>query len=226
MSHFFRNIQVLRSIQVAVLAAFFSLSFLCSSYAAEIGEDGLHKQPWFTSTFKDIREDLEEAQADGKRLAIILEQRGCIYCKRLHETVFSDAVVADYIRANYMVVQYNMFGDEEVTDIDGETLTEKTAARKWRLNYTPTIMFFDNEIADDSQDAASIAVSVLPGAFDKWTTLNMFKWVVDKGYESQEPFQKYHARLPEVANKSRKYREGEEKDNDITKSQEPITKPK
>ena len=33
-----------------------------------------------------------------------------------------------------------------------------------------------------------------PGAFGKWTFLDMFRWVREKGYETDEHFQKYHAR--------------------------------
>lgn len=161
--------------------------------AVEIGDDGLHKQEWFTTTFKDIAEDVAAARDEGKRLAIIFEQRGCIYCKRLHEEVFSDPEVREFISENFMVVQYNMFGDEEVTDLDGITLTEKKAARKWRVVYTPTIVFLP-ETAPQNQNVLAAAVSVMPGAFGKWTTLNMFKWVREKGYEGEEHFQKYHAR--------------------------------
>lgn len=170
------------------------LAIATSHGAAEIGEDGLHKQPWFTTSFKDIAEDIETAQAEGKRLAIIFEQRGCIYCRKLHEEVLSDEAIASYISDNFVIVQYNMFGDEEVTDLDGETLSEKTAARKWRVVYTPTIMFLP-ETASAEGDASKAAVSVMPGAFGKGTTLNMFRWVREKGYEGEEHFQKYHARM-------------------------------
>jgi len=169
---------------------------VCGTIAAsatEIGDDGLHKQEWFTTTFKDMKEDVDTAREEGKRLAIIFEQRGCIYCKRLHEEVFTDSEVRDFIAENFMVVQYNMFGDEEVTDLDGTTLTEKKAARKWRVVYTPTILFLP-ETAEENQSVLAAAVSVMPGAFGKWTTLNMFKWVREKGYEGEEHFQKYHAR--------------------------------
>ena len=161
--------------------------------AAEIGEDGLHKQPWFATTFKDVAEDIADAKAQGKRLAILFEQRGCIYCRKLHEEVLVIPQVRDFIEANFVVVQYNMFGDEEVTDTDGETLSEKEAARKWRVVYTPTFMFMPED-APDGADAGRAAVSTMPGAFGKWTTLNMFRWVVEKGYEGDEHFQKYHAR--------------------------------
>lgn len=170
------------------------LLFALPALAAEVGEDGLHKQPWFSVTFKDVREDIQSAADEGKRLAIIIEQRGCIYCKKLHETVFSDSEVTDYIKANFKVVQYNMFGDEEVTDLDGEALPEKKAIRKWGLVFTPTIVFLP-EKAPEGGTLAQASVSTMPGAFGKWTTLNMFKWVREKGYEGDEHFQKYHARI-------------------------------
>jgi hypothetical protein len=34
----------------------------------------------------------------------------------------------------------------------------------------------------------------MPGAFGPHTTFNMFNWIIEKGYESGESFQKYHAR--------------------------------
>ncbi|MDC1494695.1 thioredoxin, partial [Planktomarina temperata] len=44
---------------------------------AEMGDDGLHKAPWMRDTFKDLSEDLADANAEGKRLMVIIEQRGC-----------------------------------------------------------------------------------------------------------------------------------------------------
>ncbi|MEP0520046.1 MAG: thioredoxin family protein [Hyphomicrobiales bacterium] len=179
------------------LASWLILSFGTVN-ASEIGEDGLHKQPWFTSTFRDIAEDIETARDEGKRLVMIFEQRGCIYCARLHEKVFSDPEVASYIQEHFVVVQYNMFGDEEVIDLDGSELTEKTAAREWGVVFTPTIMFLPEEVPEDV-NTAEAAVSTMPGAFGRWTSLHMFQWVVEKGYESEEHFQKYHARKLEEA---------------------------
>jgi len=163
--------------------------------AATLGDDGLHKEDWFQITFRDIGEDIDQARAEGKRLAIIYEQRGCIYCKKLHEEVLSDPEVRAYLEENFVMVQYNMFGDEEVTDLDGETLTEKTAARKWGLLFTPTILFMPDERPAVGKSAAEAAVATMPGAFGKGTFLDMFHWVEDKGYEKGEPFQKYHARM-------------------------------
>ncbi len=170
------------------------LAFSQALHAAEVGDDGLHKESWFTITFRDIADDIAQAKAEGKRLALTFEQRGCIYCAQMHEKILSDPEVRDYIAANFMVVQYNMFGDEEVTDLDGETLTEKTAARRWGYVFTPTIVFLPEE-APEGKTVAEAAVATMPGAFGKWTFLNMFRWVKEKGYERDEHFQQYHARI-------------------------------
>jgi len=175
--------------------SFAMLAFLLTpALAAEVGDDGLHKEEWFSMTFRDVSEDIATAASEGKRLAIIFEQRGCIYCREMHEKILSDPAVRDYIKANYMVVQYNMFGDEEVTDTDGEALTEKAAARKWGYIFTPTIVFLPERI-EGQLPVSKAAVATMPGAFGKLTFLNMFRWVRDKGYEGGEHFQVYHARI-------------------------------
>ena len=42
-----------------------------------LGDDGLYHQPWFLNSFLDLKDDLAEAAAEGKRFAVIWEQRGC-----------------------------------------------------------------------------------------------------------------------------------------------------
>ena len=164
--------------------------------AAELGDDGLHKQPWMRDTFKDLREDLAEANAEGKRLVLFFEQRGCIYCTEMHEKVFSDPGISQFIGDNFFVVQLNLHGDIEVTDFDGESLSEKDMARKWRVMFTPNIVFLPEEVGE-GVSASDAAVAVMPGAFGKGTTLDMFTWVQEKRYDldNGEDFQRYHARM-------------------------------
>jgi thioredoxin-related protein len=169
------------------------ISMVTPAAAFTMGDDGLHKEDWFSITFRDMREDIAAARKEGKRLAIIYEQRGCIYCKKVHEQLLTDPQVRDYIKSNFMMVQYNLYGDEEVTDLDGKTLTEKTAGRRWSVVFTPTILFMP-ETAPDGLTAAQAAVAMMPGAFKKGTFLDMFTWVRQKGYAGEEDFQRYHAR--------------------------------
>lgn len=182
-------------------STFTALVFMAvSALATEIGDDGLHKAPWMRDTFKDLSEDLAEANAEGKRLMVIIEQRGCVYCKKMHEEVFPAEEIASYIDGNYFVVQINMFGDVEVKDFDGEALPEKEMVKKWGALFTPTILFFPEEVGAELS-AAQAAVATMPGAFGRHTTFNMLNWVVEEGYDGDESFQKYHAR--KVADQSR-----------------------
>mgnify|MGYP005858932591 FL=1 len=160
--------------------------------AAELGDDGLHKPDWLRETFKDMTEDLAEANSEGKRLLVMVEQRGCIYCTRMHEKVYPDPTVAALLRDHYFVVQINLFGDVEVTDFDGTTLSEKDMAVRWGLMFTPTLMFLPQEV-DTSKTAAEAAVVLMPGAFEIGTLAALLEWVRDHGYESGEHFQKYLA---------------------------------
>ncbi|WP_299773838.1 thioredoxin family protein [uncultured Tateyamaria sp.] len=182
-----------------LIALLTALCLAIPTTAAELGDDGLHKASWMRDTFKDLTEDLEEAGAEGKRLMVLVEQRGCIYCKKMHEEVFVIPEISQYIEDNFFVVQINMFGDVEVTDFDGTVLPEKDMVKRWGALFTPSIYFFPEEVGDNVV-ATQAAVANMPGAFGRWTTFNMLNWVVEKGYDSDEPFQKYHARKFEEQN--------------------------
>lgn len=162
--------------------------------APVLGDDGLHKAPWLRETFRDLREDLAEAEAEGRRMMLIVEQRGCIYCTRLHEEVFVVPEIHALLSERYFVVQINMFGDVPVTDFDGATLPEKDAVRRWGVLFTPTMIFLPQAVPE-GQTAAEAAVATMPGAFERWTTQNMLTWILEEGYAGDEPFQRYHARL-------------------------------
>ncbi len=180
--------RILAALAVAVVAA--------QAAAVEMGDDGLHKAAWMQDTFKDLREDLDEANDQDKRLLVLFEQRGCIYCTRMHEDVFPRPEIAELLSDRYFVVQMNLHGDTEITDFDGEALREKQAARKWGLMFTPTMMFFPEEVPE-GVPAHEAAVAVMPGAFGPGTTLDLLTWVSEKRYEDQsgEDFQRYHARM-------------------------------
>lgn len=176
-----------------LIALIATLALAVPALAAELGDDGLHKAAWMRDTFKDMGEDLAEAGAEGKRLMVIVEQRGCIYCRKMHEEVFVAPEIEQLLSDAFFVVQLNMFGDVEVTDFDGTALPEKEMVRRWGVLFTPTILFFPEEVGE-GLTAQQAAVAIMPGAFEKGTTQHMLEWVLEKGYEGEEPFQKYHAR--------------------------------
>ncbi len=163
--------------------------------AAELGDDGLHKTAWMRDTFKDLQEDFAEAESEGKRLLILIEQRGCIYCSEMHANTFTDPRVKALLEDTYFPVQINLHGDTEIVDVDGETLSEKAATRKWGVMFTPTMIFFPTGL-DDTKSAGAQAVAIMPGAFKPGTTYDLLTWVAEERYldQSEEDFQRYHAR--------------------------------
>ena len=182
-----------RNVVITVVSVF---SFLATNVSAlELGDDGLHKTRWMQDTFKDLREDLSEANSEGKRLVLFFEQIGCIYCTKMHKEVFSKEKVSNYIEENFFVVQLNLHGDIEVTDFDGEVLAEKDIARKWGILFTPSVIFLPTEVKLDVS-AQQAAVATMPGAFSAWTTMDLFTWVREERYllDNGEDFQRYHAR--------------------------------
>lgn len=101
--------------------------------------------PWFSETFLDFREDVAEAARDGKRLLVYFGQDGCPYCKLLMETTFAETRIADKAKRNFLAVALNLWGDREVTWIDGKRMTEKELGAMLKVQFTPTLLIFDEK---------------------------------------------------------------------------------
>lgn len=180
---------------VLAVGAWLGGSTLSRAWAASegphLGDDGLYRQSWFMETFLNLPEDLQEAASQRKRWAIIWEQRGCPYCKELHLVNFARPEISGYIKKHFAVLQLNIWGAREVTDFDGETLTERQLSFKWRINFTPTIQFFPPAVpANVRQPGVELEVARMPGYFKPFHFITMFEFVHERGYERLR-FQRY-----------------------------------
>lgn len=101
------------------------------------------KPHWFANSFLDIREDVADAAASGKRVALYFYQDGCPYCAKLLDTNFALQDTVERTRKNFEVIAINMWGDREVTGFDGEPITEKAFAKSLKVMFTPTLLFLD-----------------------------------------------------------------------------------
>ena len=155
-------------------------------------DDGLYHHEWFKQSFLDLKDDLQEADEAGKRLAIIFEQVGCIYCKKMQTEVLAQKSINDFVRKSFEVVQMNLWGSRNVTDFDGKVMSEKALAKRWGVIFTPTIVFLPEFSAlSPGTPGHEIKVASMPGAFEGMTFKAMFEWVKAKGYQGDEHFQKY-----------------------------------
>ncbi len=134
------------------LVFFFGCLSGFSSWAKKEGEleglqnPGFQEQPeWFKHSFLDIREDVAEAAEAGRRVMLYFYQDGCPYCKKLITVNFAQKAIADKTRRNFDVIAVNMWGDREVTDMQGESMPEKDFASKMRVMFTPTLIFLNEQ---------------------------------------------------------------------------------
>ncbi len=141
-----------RCIQQRWLAVLLGGLFLLSgSVAAEEKEGKFYgaaetEYPaWFKDSFLDLRDDLSEADKAGRRLVVFFMQNGCPYCHALIERNLAQKDIEQIMRKNFDVVLINMWGDREVHGLDGKQTTEKDLAAALKVQFTPTLLFFNEK---------------------------------------------------------------------------------
>lgn len=135
------------------MSSLFILFMICTPLCAADSEErlgsglvnpGFHDKPsWFKQSFLDLQEDVREASAEGKRVMLFFHQDGCPYCAKLLNENFAIKEIVDKTVAGFQVIAINIWGDNEVTGLDGEVSSEKQLAAKLKVMYTPTLLFLD-----------------------------------------------------------------------------------
>ena len=138
----------MKQLKHTLLVILIILGTLSSCFSAEnqgkfIGGKDTTMPSWFLSSFLDLNEDIEELASNNKRLILFLHQPNCPYCHKFVYENLEDEKTKAKIQKDFAVMDINMFGDREVTDIDGNTSSEKEFAIKHKVQFTPTVIFFD-----------------------------------------------------------------------------------
>ena len=154
---------------------------------AVMTDDGFYREDWFLESFLELADDLAAATAANKRFAIMWELRGCPYCRQTHLANFAKPEITDYIKARFEILQLNIIGSREVTDFDGQKLTEKAFAQKYGVRGVPVFQFFPDSaagLADKAPRDREVARG--QGYIEPQPFLNMFRFVADRAYEKGE----------------------------------------
>jgi thioredoxin-related protein len=173
----------------------------------ELTDDGTHAQKWFYTTSLDLRKDLAAGEPDGRRLVILWEQRDCLYCKPMYEINLRIPRVVEKIKNNFNVIKMNIWGERKVTDLDGTILSEEELARKFKINFTPTLQFLPDSLekaagrsGKDSEDFR------FEGYFKPFHFYFLFHYVQTGGYASEPNFQRWLGEIGrDLQDKSIKY---------------------
>jgi len=114
-----------------------------SASAQALPSNAIEAPPWFAQTFLDFGEDIRDAARDGRRLMVYFGQDGCPYCRELMVNNFSQRRIVEKTRGHFVSIALNLWGDRETTWLDGRVMSEKALGRLLNVQFTPTLLFFD-----------------------------------------------------------------------------------
>jgi len=151
--------------------------------------DVLEYPDWFKKSFFDLPEDLADALEAGKKgIILYFGQKRCPYCQRLMQVNFGEPDIVQYTRTYFDVIPFDIWGIDEVTDLEGNILSERDLAAREESTFTPTLLFYDG----DGRQALR-----LRGYYPPFYFRAALEYVVGDHY-LREPFNDYLARGDET----------------------------
>ena len=148
-------------------------------------EEELVYPDWFKLSFGDLRKDLEEALAAGKKgIVVYFGQKRCSYCEQFLEKDLGQPDIVSYMRKHFDVIPIDIWDIDDIIDTDGTEHSERELALKYQTNFTPSLVFYDEK---------GKAVFRLRGFYPPYKFRAALKYVAEKFYE-EEAFRDYLAR--------------------------------
>jgi thioredoxin-related protein len=145
---------------------------------------------WFKISFLDFADDIKEAkQANKKGIAIYFGQKDCAYCKAMMEENLKTPDIARYMQKNFDVIALDIWNTRQVTNLEGEEMTERQFAIHHNTNFTPSFLFYDTD--------GNIALR-LRGYYPPYTFRAALKYVAE-GFYKEEPLASYMDRADQTA---------------------------
>lgn len=148
-------------------------------------KEDLNLPDWFSLSFLDLQDSLDEAVKDGKKgIILYFGRKDCAYCHTLLEVNWGDPSIIKFTQQHFNVIAINVRGDRVVTDFNGKIWTEKSFAVHLKTNFTPTLLFYNAE--------SRLALK-LPGYRPKYQFRAALEYVADAHYQ-RESFRNYLTR--------------------------------
>ena len=76
---------------------------------------------------------------------LLFHQDGCPYCNLLVERPLSQKNILELIQEKFDVIAIIIWGDREVVTVGGQTYTEKDISAALKIQFTPTLLFFNEK---------------------------------------------------------------------------------
>jgi len=97
-------------------------------------------------SFGDFTEELQLAKSKKKKaIMLFFEQKACPFCHRMKTTIFTQAHVQKYFKANFLVFTVDIDKQEDIKDFQGKSTTQKKFFQKVSRHRgaTPVMAFFN-----------------------------------------------------------------------------------
>ncbi len=148
-------------------------------------EEALTYPDWFKLSLGDLNDDLDEAKKAGKKgIITYFGQKRCAYCEQFFKTSLSDIDIKNYLQKHYDLIAFDIWGIDDITDTDGTTYTERELSIHYKTNFTPSLVFYDDE---------GTPVFRLRGFYPPYKFRAALQYVAE-GFYKKETFSDYFAR--------------------------------
>jgi len=145
-------------------------------HAGEPAREQLNDEPFLMKPPFDLRR-----KAGGKPLAVLFETRSCRACDEMHAEGFQRAELRALI-PRFDVARFALDDSREVTTPSGRGIDAASWARELKIDYTPTVVFFDDGNREVFRFEGYLRPFHLSGAFD---------YVASGAYRTQPEFQRF-----------------------------------
>ena len=148
-------------------------------------EEVLVYPDWFKFSLGELNDDLAEAKKAGKKgIITYFGQKRCAYCEQFFKTSLSDIDIKNYLQKHYDLIAFDIWGIDDITDTDGTTYTERELSIHYKTNFTPSLVFYDDE---------GTPVFRLRGFYPPYKFRAALQYVTE-GFYKKETFSDYFAR--------------------------------
>ncbi len=148
-------------------------------------EEVLVYPDWFKFSLGELNDDLAEAKKAGKKgIITYFGQKRCAYCEQFFKTSLADTDIKNYLQKHYDLIAFNIWGIDDITDTDGTTYTERELSIHYKTNFTPSLVFYNDE---------GTPVFRLRGFYPPYKFRAALQYVAEEFYK-EETFSDYFAR--------------------------------
>jgi thioredoxin-related protein len=145
---------------------------------------------WFKTSFLEFADDIKEAKETNKKgIAIYFGQKDCAYCKALMEVNLKTPDIASYMQKNFDVIALDIWNSRQITDLDGDVMTEREFSIRHNTNFTPSFLFYD---------ADGVIALRLRGYYPPYAFRAALKYVAE-GFYKEESLASYMERADPTA---------------------------